>query len=125
VNQEGAPENVLRFIDRYIESVEHLEILLLLSGEPRDWSPAEIFQKIQSSRASVEQRLQSLAHAGLLVSNGGKYRFNPRDEEMRCAVVDLAEAYRDWRVRVIEAIYTRKTDAVQSFADAFNLRRKD
>jgi predicted transcriptional regulator len=125
VNPEGAPDSVLQFIDRHIESVEHLEILLLLSGDSKDWRAAEIYSKIQSSQASIEQRLQQLSAAGLLVQNGAGYHFEPRNDATRQVVRELADLYRQRRVRVIEAIYSRKTDSVQSFADAFKLRRKD
>ena len=115
---------MLSFVDRHIESVEHLEILLLLAAQERSWTGAEIFQKIQSSQASVDQRLESLVAAGLLAKDdNGQFRFAPKDEDTRKVVKDLAEAYRTRRVRIIEAIYTRKTDAVQSFADAFKFRK--
>jgi len=115
---------VLSFIDRHIESVEHLEILLLLASQDRTWTAAEIFQKIQSSPASVEQRLESLVTASLLDKDAqNKFRFSPKNEQTRHIVMDLAEAYRTRRVRIIEAIYTRKTDAVRTFADAFKFRK--
>ena len=121
---QGSPDPVLSFVDRHIESLEHLEILLLLAAQDRSWSALEIFQKIQSSVASVEQRLQTLVAAGLLTKDErGQFRFAPKDEDTRKVVQDLAEAYRTRRVRIIEAIYTRKTDAVQSFADAFKFRK--
>jgi hypothetical protein len=38
-------------------------------------------------------------------------------------VKDLATAYKGRPVKIIEAIYNRKTDAVRSFADAFKFRK--
>jgi DNA-binding IclR family transcriptional regulator len=124
VSTGGSPDEVLSFVDRHIESVEHLEILLLLAAQEKNWSAAEIFQKIQSSQSSVEQRLESLVGAGLLAKDGaGLFHFAPKDEETRKVVKDLADAYKTRRVRIIEAIYTRKTDAVRTFADAFKFRK--
>jgi hypothetical protein len=125
VSSEATPEPVLRFIDRHIESVEHLEILLLLCQENRDWSFHDIFKRIQSSEASVMQRLQQLTEAGLIVKNGTSFRFEPREDSMRGVVCELTDLYRQRRVRVIEAIYSRKTDAVQTFADAFRFKQKE
>jgi hypothetical protein len=125
VSSGGAPDEVLKFVDRYIDSVEQLEILLILCEGERDWSAAEIFQRIQSSAGSIQQRLSGLTQAGLLTESNGRFRFAPRDESMRQVMHDLAEAYRERRVRIIEAIYTRKTDAVQTFADAFKFKKKD
>lgn len=121
----GPPDSVLAFVDRHIESIETLEILLLLSEEERGWSVAEIFRRIQSSPASVEHRLSSLKNAALLKEEQGLYRFAPADDAMRAVVRDLAEAYREWRVRIIETIYSRKIDAVQGFADAFRFKKKE
>ena len=101
-----------------------MEILLLLAEQDRSWSSAEIFQKIQSSKASVDQRLEFLVSAGLLSHDADNtFRFSPKDDATRNIVKDLAEAYRTRRVRIIEAIYTRKSDAVRSFADAFKFKK--
>ena len=120
----GAPDGVLSFVDRHIESVEQLEILLLLASQERKWRASEIFQTIQSSQTSVEQRLESLVAAGLIAKDEkGCFRFAPKDDDTRNLVKDLADAYKTRRVRIIEAIYTRKTDAVRTFADAFKFRK--
>lgn len=125
VNTGESPYNVVSFVDQNIESVEHLEILLLLAAEERRWTGAEIFQKIQSSQASVDQRLASLVTAGLLAKDSdGKFHFAPKDDETRKVVKELATAYKGKPVKIIEAIYNRKTDAVRSFADAFKFRKE-
>jgi predicted transcriptional regulator len=124
VIEGGAPDGVLSFVDRHIESVEQLEILLLLASQERKWRASEIFQTIQSSQTSVEQRLESLVAAGLIAKDEkGCFRFAPKDDDTRKLVKDLADAYKTRRVRIIEAIYTRKTDAVRTFADAFKFRK--
>ena len=124
VSIEGAPDAVLSFVDRHFESVEHLEILLLLAAQERTWSAPEIFQKIQSSQASVDQRLNALLKAGLIArENDGKFRFAPKDDEARQLVKELAGAYKTRPVKIIETIYARKTDAVRCFADAFKFRK--
>ena len=121
----GAQDEVLKFVDRYIDSVEQLEILLILGESDRDWSAVEVFQRIQSSAASIQQRLSGLTQVGLLTETNGRFRFAPREDAMRKVMHDLAEAYRERRVRIIEAIYARKTDAVQTFADAFKFKKKE
>jgi predicted transcriptional regulator len=124
VSEGGSPDEVLAFVDRFIESIEHLEILLLLAGAEKSWTSFEIFQQIQSSQASVEQRLKSLVATGLLSQDqDGRYRFSPNGEPTRKLVKDLGEAYKTRRLRIIEAIYARKTDAVRTFADAFKFRK--
>jgi len=117
---------VLQFVDRHIESVEQLEVLLLLVEDERAWKPAEILQRIQSSSASIDQRLASLRNAGFVSEESpGVFRYAPADEQTRRTIRDLADSYRERRVRIIEAIYSRKTDSVQTFADAFRFKRKE
>jgi hypothetical protein len=125
VPSEGPTDKVLDFLGRHIESIEHLEILLLLAQSDKKWSASDIFKKIQSSKVSVEQRLNSLTALGLVAKDGiGCFSFAPKDDDVRQMVNELAEDYRTRRVRIIEAIYTRKTDAVKTFADAFKFRKQ-
>ena len=71
-------------------------------------------------------RLHQLESAGLILRDAeGRCRINQNDRTRLSIIADLAEAYRTMRVRIIEAIYTPKTDAVRTFADAFKLKRKD
>jgi DNA-binding transcriptional ArsR family regulator len=126
VIEEGIPKSVSDFIATSIGSLEQLEILLLLrdaQGEER--SVADIYSQIQSSPASVHQRLISLKEAGLLVESAERFRFEPKAAELRALVDLLASNYQARRVRVIEAIYSKKSDAMQSFADAFRIKRKE
>jgi len=103
-----------------------LEILLLLADNERPWKSSEILQKVQSSQASVEQRLAALKTSKFVVEDSaGVFRFAPEDQKIRESIHALAETYRERRVRIIEAIYSRKTDSVQTFADAFRFKRKD
>lgn len=125
MSEEGPSDSVLQFIGHYVESVEHLEILLALYSSQEACSVDEVFRSIQSSRASVEQRLAKLQAAALISRDpDGRYRFNPADQRLRDIVAELEYSYRKMRVRIIEAIYVPKKDAVQTFADAFRLRRE-
>lgn len=126
VSEEGVPEPVLQFVSRHVESLEQLEILLLLHSAPNKiWTVSEIFQRIQSTQISVQHRLLQLQAAGLVASDANGFRFAPANEDLANCVAGLAENYRERRVRIIEAIYAPRKDPAQSFADAFKLRRKD
>jgi len=117
---------VLAFIDRHIESIEQLEVLLFLHLQEASRTTPEIFHEIQSSQASVNMRLKQLESAGLIVQESlGQYRINRRDEPQQQTLDELAKCYRTMRVRIIEAIYARRSDAVRTFADAFKLKRSE
>jgi hypothetical protein len=105
--------------------VEQLEILCLLIANPaKSWTPAEVFRKIQSSERSVSGCLAYFCDQGLLVSETeSTYRFSPKSPELGQTGSDLARAYHERRVSVIEAIYKRPADSIQDFSDAFKFRK--
>ena len=121
------PPAVRQFLARYISSVEQLEVLLLMHDQPhRAWSAADVYGIIRSSEASIAARLQSFTSEGFLaVENGSPpmYRYAPKSTDLKSAVSETATAYKTWRIRVVEAIFTPPSDPVQSFADAFRLRK--
>lgn len=125
VNESAIPKTVLDLIQRHIQSVEHLEILLLLFDSPVRLTNAEIFQHIQSSQPSIDLRVEQLLSAGL-IERGADQRvhFSPGSDS-QTAVGALAECYRTMRVRVIEAIYAPRPSAVNTFAEAFRFKRSE
>jgi hypothetical protein len=50
------------------------------------------------------------------------YRYAPPPELHR-SIAGLVETYRERRVSVINLVYSRPSDAIRSFADAFRLRK--
>ncbi|CAN5256225.1 hypothetical protein BH20VER2_BH20VER2_17170 [soil metagenome] len=123
---ESLPPAVAALISRYIRSVEQLEVLLLLHGQPeRFWTADEVYDVIRSSRSSVMQRLENFTAEEFLETEPGpprRFRYAPKAGELRSAVDETATVYQTWRIRVIEAIFA-PADPVQSFADAFKFRK--
>ncbi|HEY3853226.1 MAG TPA: hypothetical protein VGO67_02410 [Verrucomicrobiae bacterium] len=119
-----SPET-LKFIGLCIESVEQLEILcLLVENSSRDWSVKEIFRVIQSTETSITMGLEKFVKADLAIQNAEfRHRFSAEGKASDAARA-LVKIYRERPVSVIEAIYSRPTDAVQSFADAFRFRKE-
>ena len=124
---DSLPAPVKQLLARHIQSVEQLEVLLLLRSQPqRAWTAAEVFEVIRSSQSSIATRLQTFTSQGFFVEENTSpptYRFAPKDQNLQAAVDQTASAYQIWRVRVIEAIFAPEADPVQSFADAFKLRK--
>lgn len=105
--------------------MEQLEVLLLVSSQPdREWSPEAVFSEIQSSIPSVTKRLQEFCERGLMIQPGHlSFRYCPKTQALDNAVRALAAAYKEKRVKIIETIYRKPIDNVQSFADAFRFRK--
>ncbi len=122
----GLPENVHRFLHQHIDSVEQLEVLLLLWRSPeRGWTSDEVATTVYSHPTSVVRRLALLLGQGLLREREpGCYQYAPRTAELHADVTHLHEMYRERRVAVITLIASKPIQNVRAFSDAFRIRRK-
>ncbi|MEO7676644.1 MAG: hypothetical protein ABIV39_07785 [Verrucomicrobiota bacterium] len=115
---------IQRFIARYIESVEKLEILLTLHREPdKAWSVQEVYQKIQSSLPSIAKELRDLSGEGFLQKVDDCFRYRPKSDELNQRVFALDAAYQKRHVKIIGLIFSKSTDDLRKFADAFRIRK--
>ncbi|MFE8604805.1 hypothetical protein [Archangium violaceum] len=123
------PEAVRRLIADHIDSVEQLEILLLLQQHPeRSWTAELVARELRISPLSAGDRLKDMARSAILSRLQGseaEYRYAPVSPEMVEAVAGLATAYSERRVTVINLIFSKPVDKIRTFADAFRLRRDD
>jgi hypothetical protein len=122
------PEGPRQFLLRYIDSVEQLEVLLLLRGSPdRSWSPEAVAQALYSNPTSVAYRLAMLQRHGLLTAAepSPSFRYQPETPALDQAVARMAELYKERRVAVITFIASKPMANVKAFSDAFRLRKKD
>lgn len=118
------PDEVRAFVAQHIDSVEQLEVLLALrENAHRAFSPEEIAGELRIDPRSAAQRLKDLQAAGLVVAEGDACRYAPRTAELARRTDALAEMYRTHRVAIISLIFSRPTERIRSFADAFRIRR--
>jgi len=122
----GLPQDVHRFLYQNIDSVEQLEVLLLLLHSPeRGWGTEEVARELYSHPASIARRLALLLGQGLLrETDPGCYQYAPRTDELHTTVLRVAEMYRERRVAVVTLIASRPIENVRAFSDAFRIRRK-
>ncbi|MDF2441753.1 MAG: hypothetical protein JWN98_2737 [Abditibacteriota bacterium] len=124
----GISAPVERFILENIPSVEQLEVLLLLSQSPdKEWSALEISRALYRQPESVATRLEALRDRGLLSVRQASdllYRYSasaPQQEIVR----NLDMAYQERKDAVIRLIFSRPSDNLRAFSDAFRIRRSD
>lgn len=126
MNSSSLPTEVREFIEKYIVSVEKMEILLLLSTYPSEtWTTDRVFQTIQSNIGSIARWLEELCREGFLQSEpsgGPAYRYAPAPP-LAGGVQALSTAYKERPVRVLEAIFAKSNRQLHHFAEAFRLRK--
>ena len=125
VAEANIDQDLLRFIQAYLPSVEHLEILLLLSSSGEHWwTIRAVNDLLRSSEDSVRARLRELAAHNLIEKSPLEecYRLleHPRLQDL---VARLKDAYKERRVRVIELIYSPKSKEITEFSRAFDFRK--
>jgi hypothetical protein len=121
----GLPDDVHRFLYQNIDSVEQLEVLLLLRrGPERGWTADEVARELYSHPSSILHRMASLSGRGLLRElEPACYQYAPRSTELHDTVTRVAETYRERRVAVIPLIASKPIENVRAFSDAFRFRR--
>jgi len=121
------PDDIVRFINQHVASVEQLEVLLLARRSPgRSWSPHDMARELYSHPSSIAGRFEALLAAELLRETApGYFQYAPRSVELDATVARLEDLYRERRVAVISAIASRAVENVRAFSDAFRIRKKE
>jgi hypothetical protein len=122
------PHELKQFIAQNVESLAQLETLLILHRDPqRDWNTAELARDLYISTDMCEGIVADLERRRLAVrtESGDRHRFHVDDAGVQRLVDLLAQYYRERRVAVITELYSKPSKKVQTFADAFRLRREE
>jgi hypothetical protein len=120
------PTDVRQFIGQNIESLAQLESLLLLRRDLQQaWSATALAKALYITPEMAAVLLLDLARRGLAASAEESYRYQSKSEDVDRTIEQLAKLYEDRRVAVISAIYSKPLNKVQTFADAFRLRKEE
>jgi len=124
------PEEVGRFLDANVEAVEQLEILRLLGEDPhREWSAADLGREVQVTPQVLAAHLAALQGRGLLQTITREANLFcchcPATPELDGLLRRLLQVYRERPVTTINRVYSRARSMLQSFADAFRLRKEE
>jgi DNA-binding MarR family transcriptional regulator len=116
-----------QFILDEIETVPHLEALLLLWRErPRRWTEEAMAKALYVPQQTVREILQDLVKRNLIASTGDaghepEYEFNNAEKEKLVKSLDLA--YRRELIRISRLIHSKASPGVREFARAFRLKK--
>jgi hypothetical protein len=108
--------------------MEHVDVLVLLAKEPAQrWSPSEIRERLRLAIDLPARVFTDLITAGLIGRESGdppRYQYQPSSASLRDAVSSLVVMYDERPVTLVRTVYSRPS-AVQSFADAFIIKKKN
>ena len=122
------PAEIEQFIAQHIESLAQLESLLLLRREAgRSWSCEELSRHLYVAPDVCTGLVADLERRGFVSRDApdrDAYRYRSAGAEVDGLIDQLADLYQQRRVAVITLIYSKPVKKVQTFADAFRLRRE-
>ncbi len=116
-------EQLERFIRDELETVPHLEALIVLwNSRPRAWSAEEIAEEIYVSNEAAQVILEDLRSKNMAVRDDQSWSFNlnyPRSS----LIEELEKAYRRHLVKIATMIHSKASPSARAFARAFKLWR--
>ena len=120
---EPIPDDLRDFILKYIDSVAHLEALLLLRANRNDpWTIARIAQRLYVGEQQAGEVLGRLCADGLLNCEADTYRYGGQSLDHALMIDRLAEAYARHLIPITNMIHA-KPRRIREFADAFKFRK--
>lgn len=116
-------KDLAEFLQDSFGSVWSLEILLVLHRQPeRVWTAEDLITELRSSQVVVQQGIDNLLAAGLIVAeDGGAVRYGPASAGQDALVRRLEDAYRVKPAAVRRLIIQSPAEKLRTFADAFKI----
>jgi predicted ArsR family transcriptional regulator len=114
------------FLLEHIDSVPHLEALLLLwNSRPRRWSAEDMAKALFLTTEATRVILADLVRRGIIAAGNPEsdsfwYQTGGDRDEIISAV---DQAYRTELIRVTRIIHSKPSPAVRAFAQAFRLKK--
>ena len=121
------PDDILEFVTRRIDSVPHLEALLLFHEYPdKVWQEAEIAARVYVSREKSRDLLTDLERHGFITAREKDGYSYQKTWDEGGLMPRVAETYSRHLVQVAELIHAKATPSpVHEFARAFKFTKKE
>jgi hypothetical protein len=121
-------DKVYTFVLDQIETVPHLEALLLLwNSRPQPWTVENLAKRLYVSTEIVDALLDDLVRRGLIVCvegapDGYRYESSSIAQDQLLSTLDLT--YRRETVRISTMIHSKPSSSVRDFARAFRFTKE-
>jgi hypothetical protein len=118
-------EEALRLVGNAFRSIWPMELLLVLSQEPcRGRQIDALARELRGNSRVVMQGLDALVAIQLVtIDRDQAYRFQPASAELAELARELVDLYNRKPRAVMRAIFSTPADRIQTFADAFRIRK--
>ena len=125
---EPAPQiDVYEYILEKIESVPHLEaIILLWNSRPVGWTAEELSSRLYVPADRTDQIIQDLVRQQLVQQGPGspaRFSYLPRNDEQNEWMFRVDTAYRREIVRISTMLHSKASPSVREFARAFRFKK--
>jgi len=125
---EDKKAEVDRFIIDQIDSVPHLEALLLLSNSRSVWwTLTEVAERLYVDGSVAKGILNDLIGQRLIVTSPAardEYSYQAQEEERDRLLAAVDATYRREMVRISTMIHSKASPAVREFARAFRFKKE-
>jgi hypothetical protein len=129
VSPSDLPADVLEFIESRIDSVPHMEALLLLwETAPDPWEVEQIAARIYVATPAAVQILRDLVRHRLVRAAGeepARFAYDSEWDLGGTIMAKVAAAYRQNLVLVAHVIHSKASTSVREFARAFEIKKDD
>ena len=123
---DQAKPDVDHFLKDQIDTVPHLEALLLLwNSRPKPWSAQEMAKDLYLTPEAARDILDDLVRRRLIqpVSPGAQtYRYEPEPSQDQLMAA-LDSTYRRELIRITRLIHSKPSAAIRAFARAFRIKQ--
>jgi DNA-binding transcriptional MocR family regulator len=116
------PSELRAFLHSCIESIEQVELLLMMRGSERMRTARDIATELRVPIATARRNVETLAVRGLLEVRVGEeiaYRFRPKSEDLARYCDMLAQYYITSRQAVLGFVAIESRLSIKRFSDAF------
>ena len=126
MEQADGKYNVDQFLRDQIDTVPHLEALLLLwNSRPKAWTIVDMANALFLAPESAKEILDDLVRQRLIVPVSGigesyRYESEPAKDQLLAAV---DSTYRRELIRISRLIHSKPSAAVRAFARAFRIKK--
>ena len=114
------------FVYSCIDSVEQVQVLVLLRSGEGMWTARRVAQEISLSDHLARHHLESMAARGLVAvtvtGEASTWRYAPKSETLGRLGDQLVDEYRRAPMAVVRLVASNARPSIRRIADAFRLR---